>query len=233
MRVLGIETATSVCGVALVDGMRVQAERSLDERYAHAERLFGFLDEVLESAAVGLPAIQGIGVSIGPGSFTGLRIGLSVAKGLHLATGIPVVAVPTLEALALHGSADARAAGGDALLAVLDARRGEVYWQLFVPGDPMVRVLTDVHDGPVQEIIGSIPPGRIVVTGEARQQVADGLVTAGMQASRVHVLNEPAAACSAVAVAMLAGMMMDAGVRHDIATLEPRYIKEFFLRTTE
>ncbi len=233
MRVLGIETATSVCGVALVDGVRVEAERSLDERYAHAERLFGFLDEVLESAAIGLSAIHGIGVSIGPGSFTGLRIGLSVVKGLHLATGIPVVGVPTLEALAQHGLLEARAAGGDALLAVLDARRGEVYWQLFVPGDLSARQLTDVHDGPVEEILASLPPGRIVVTGEARQQVVDGLVAAGVEASRMRMLTAPAAACSAVAVARLAGVMMEAGVRHDIAALEPRYIKEFFLRTTE
>ena len=80
MTLLGIETATAVCGVALVRDGAVLAEKAVEERYAHAEKLFGFLDDVLESSGVPLCELQGIAVSIGPGSFTGLRIGLSVAR---------------------------------------------------------------------------------------------------------------------------------------------------------
>ena len=111
MTLLGIETATAVCGVALVRDGEVLAEKAVEERYAHAEKLFGFLDDVLESSGVPLRELHGIAVSIGPGSFTGLRIGLSVAKGLHVATGIPVIPVPTMEALARNGAEEVRTAG--------------------------------------------------------------------------------------------------------------------------
>ncbi len=233
MTILGIETATAVCGVALLRDGAVLAEESVLERYAHAEKLFGFLDDVLERAGVKLQALQGIAVSIGPGSFTGLRIGLSVVKGLHVATGVPVVAVPTLEALAWRAVPEVRDAGIGKILAVLDARREEVYWQLFdlTPGGP--RALTDVSDGEIRRLPELMPPGKIAITGDARISVGGVLNSAGGNDACAFLVPESVAQCSAVAVAQCGAALLAAGANEDVAVLEPRYIKEFFLRKPE
>jgi tRNA threonylcarbamoyladenosine biosynthesis protein TsaB len=233
MTILGIETATAVCGVALLRDGAVLAEESIEERYAHAEKLFGFIDDVLERAGVKLDSLQGIAVSIGPGSFTGLRIGLSVVKGLHLATGIPVVAVPTLEALAWRAAPEVRGTGIERILAVLDARREEVYWQLFdlTPEGP--RALTDVSDGEIRLLPGLVPPGRVAITGDARISTGAALGIDGGDQARAFLVPEPVAQCSAVAVAQRGAALLAAGAKEDVALLEPRYIKEFFLRKPE
>src|SRR5262245_52075822 len=95
-------------------------------RGSHARTLLPLIDAALAAAGVGLRQLDLLAVSIGPGSFTGLRIGLSVAKGLALATGLPVVGVPTLEAYALHVGPRP-----GLICPVLDARKGEVYGAVF------------------------------------------------------------------------------------------------------
>jgi tRNA threonylcarbamoyladenosine biosynthesis protein TsaB len=126
VRALGIETATSIASVGIVGADHVLAAQSLPQGGSHARTLLPLIDSTLASAAIGLRDLDLIAVSIGPGSFTGLRIGLSVAKGLAMATGLPVVSVPTLEAYA-------RSAGPRPGLVcpVLDARKGEVYAAAF------------------------------------------------------------------------------------------------------
>ena len=122
MRALGIETATSIASVGIVAEDQVLAEHALPMRGSHARTLMPLIDAALAAAGLALGELDLLAVSIGPGSFTGLRIGLSVAKGFALATGLPVVGVPTLEAYA-------RTAGPrpDTICPVLDARKGEVY----------------------------------------------------------------------------------------------------------
>ncbi len=121
---LAIETATDVCAVALLDGDRVVAARQTDTPRAHAARLAPMIAEVLAEAAVPARELTTIAVSVGPGSFTGLRIGIGTATGLALATGADLVPVPTLDALVLA----AREAGvAGPLVAVVPSRRGEVF----------------------------------------------------------------------------------------------------------
>ena len=119
---LAIETATAAAGVAVLRGDAILAERRLPEGRQASETLLPALLAALEEADVALAALDGFAVSIGPGSFTGLRVGVSTAKGLAFGTAQRIVAVPTLAALALYADA------GDApVAALLDARRGEVY----------------------------------------------------------------------------------------------------------
>jgi tRNA threonylcarbamoyladenosine biosynthesis protein TsaB len=126
VHVLGIETATSIASVGIVNADRVLTELEQPMRGSHARTLLPLIDAALAAAHCELGGLDLIAVSIGPGSFTGLRIGLSVAKGLALATGLRVVGVPTLEAYA-H-----RAGPRPGLLCpVLDARKGEVYGAAF------------------------------------------------------------------------------------------------------
>ena len=127
MKVLAIETATSVCAAATVSDGIALFEALLDEKYVHAEKLLAQVDEVLVKSGWSLQQLDCIAVSIGPGSFTGLRIGLGVAKGLSFAVGVPLVSVSTLKALAQRVVDEGVASEGDTVLALLDARKDEVY----------------------------------------------------------------------------------------------------------
>ena len=118
---LAVETATAAPSVALWRGDALLGERAADPGRATAEALLPALDALLADARVALAAVEGFAVSIGPGSFTGLRIGVATVKGLAFGTARPAVAVSTLAALARH------APGPAPVAAVLDARRGEVY----------------------------------------------------------------------------------------------------------
>lgn len=135
MRLLAVETSTLAGGVALLDGDRVVGEYLVDVRATHSERLMPAIDRLLADAVWRPADLQGLAVAVGPGSFTGLRIGLSAVKGLALALSIPIAAVPTLDAMA--------AALPFAVLPVcpvLDARKGEVYCCLYRwAGDEMRR----------------------------------------------------------------------------------------------
>jgi tRNA threonylcarbamoyladenosine biosynthesis protein TsaB len=126
MRVLALETSTLAGGVALVDGERLVAEYVLDVSVTHSERLMAAVDRVLADARWTPRDLEGVAVSIGPGSFTGLRIGVSTAKGLAWALGVPIAAVPTLDAMAA-----ALPWAALAVCPVLAARRGEVYASLY------------------------------------------------------------------------------------------------------
>lgn len=102
MKILGIDTATDICGIALTEDKTLITEFRSNIKRAHAEKIIDAIDRVLSDAHLKPNEIDGIAISIGPGSFTGLRIGLAAVKGLALATSLPVVAVPSLDALALQ-----------------------------------------------------------------------------------------------------------------------------------
>ena len=126
MRVLALETSTLAGGVALCEDGRVVGSGLLDVALTHSERLMSMVDRLLQDCRRTLADVQGLAVSIGPGSFTGLRVGAATAKGLALALGLPVAAVPTLDALAWNlPFADAP------VCPLLDARKGEVYACLY------------------------------------------------------------------------------------------------------
>jgi tRNA threonylcarbamoyladenosine biosynthesis protein TsaB len=225
VNVLGIETATTVCAAALVRGGRVVAESLLEAGRIHAEKLMGQIIAVLGSD--GVESLGGIAVSIGPGSFTGLRIGVSVAKGIAFSRGIPLAAVPTLEALALHAAETDHMAAGTRLLAALDARRDEVYCQLFDVTASGPVPLWDARDMTLGALMDELGGSAARVTGEAAAKV---LAWPGAPASLAAVPVE-ASRCSAGSVALLGENLLLAGKADDPSALEPRYIKDFFLKT--
>lgn len=143
MRILAFDTATPATTVALsgVDNVIFTARHDPrpGERPGHATRLLPLVALVLERAGIGWNALDRIAVGVGPGTFTGLRIGIATARALSRARDIPLVGVSTLESLALARPApDAAPAGLDAVLAVLDARRGEVFaaiWRIDEAGE--------------------------------------------------------------------------------------------------
>lgn len=133
MRVLVIDTALGACTVGLCENGRVLAERSEIMARGHSERLGGFARDVVASAGVGFDSLDRIGVTVGPGSFTGLRVGLAFALGLGQALGRPVIGLSSLQALAwsIEGGPSGPVAS------VIDARRGEVYLQTWLDGGPL------------------------------------------------------------------------------------------------
>jgi tRNA threonylcarbamoyladenosine biosynthesis protein TsaB len=126
MRILAVETSTLAGSAAVLDGDRVVGAVLVDVALTHSERLMAMVDRLLADCGLELEGLDGLAVSVGPGSFTGLRIGIAAVKGLALATGLPVAAVPTLDALAA-----ALPFSAAAICPLLDARKGEVYLSLY------------------------------------------------------------------------------------------------------
>lgn len=131
MKTLAITTSSARCGVALAFGEETVAVRRVDEDRLHAERLFSLIDDVLVEAGWCKRELALVACDLGPGSFTGVRVGLASAKGISLGLGIPMVGVGSLEAMA-H-AAHARSAACD-MLAVLDARRDERFVAVLAEG---------------------------------------------------------------------------------------------------
>lgn len=129
MIILALDTCLGACSAAVVDGERVLAARVEPMARGHQERLAPLVAELMAEAGASFDRLDRVGVTVGPGSFTGLRVGLAFAKGIGQALAIPVVAVGTLEALA--------AGTPGRVLAVLDAKRGQVYLQAFADGVPV------------------------------------------------------------------------------------------------
>lgn len=125
--ILNIETATKNCSVSVAkDGKTIACNELADEGYSHAEKLHVFIEEVIAKAGISVQDLAAIAVSQGPGSYTGLRIGVSAAKGLCYALNIPLIAVDTLQTLA----SQAEVTDGK-IIPMLDARRMEVYSAIF------------------------------------------------------------------------------------------------------
>tara|TARA_B110000259_G_scaffold36054_1_gene40541 strand:- start:10772 stop:11449 length:678 start_codon:yes stop_codon:yes gene_type:complete len=125
--ILNIETSTTNCSVSISEnGHLIGLKEDNSLQYSHAERLHVYIDEVLKTAKVSKDQLEAIAISKGPGSYTGLRIGVSAAKGLCYALSLPLISVPTLEALA-HQVENPKGT----IVAMLDARRLEVYSAIY------------------------------------------------------------------------------------------------------
>jgi len=127
--VLGLDTCLNACSVAVLDGERVLASAREVMARGHQERLAPMAQAVMAQAGLGFGEIERIAVTVGPGSFTGLRVGVAFAKGLAAALAVPAVGIGTLEALAAEAEGPAFAA--------IDARRGQIYAQAFEDGRAM------------------------------------------------------------------------------------------------
>lgn len=147
MRILAVDTATTSCSVALIDTNRLLGEITVTKDQTHARHIMTVIDRVLDLTGIGITEIDGFAATSGPGTFTGMRIGISTVKGLASATGKPVVGVSSLEALAWQ-STDAQT-----ICPMIDARRKEVYFAgyQFVNGRP--RVIVPEQVSPPERII--------------------------------------------------------------------------------
>lgn len=203
MLTLGLDTATDACAVALLDGEAVLFEARLAVPRSHGRRLAPLVAEAFAHAGRPPAALGLVAVSSGPGSYTGLRIGMSTAKGLALATGAAFAAVPTLRALAagVYGP----------VAVVLPSRRGEVYAAVY-DGDEEVRPPAALA---VDEVAGWLPTETAALGGPG----ADRLPDVRPDLPRLDLL------ASGVAVARLGRARVEADGPDDPAAAEPLYLK--------
>lgn len=224
---LAIETATSVCGVALVGGGTIVAESWIDEDHVHSEKIISLIGETTERGNTSLAGIGAIAVSAGPGSFTGLRIGLSTAKGLAFALSAKLVAVPTLGALARSAVDQGFVSPGDYCLALIDARRKEVYAALYRCEGGGCREIMPACARRVDELEEMVahPGGTTLVTGNGAQKYGDFL--AGSIPQGVRFAPAGRNGCRAPSVGILGERMLERGETADLASTEPLYVKDF------
>ena len=217
MLTLGIETASDVCAVALVDGRQPVVDLAVLAARSHAARLAPLVQEALAHVGARPADLDVIAVSAGPGSYTGLRIGLSTAKGLGLTTGASLVAVPTLDALA--DAARDIADEGDAVVVAARSRRGEVYGAAFE-----VRAGDLVETRPSAPVALADLPAWLPSAARtwALGGAADALLgTLGASARRLT------ARASALPIALRGVERAASGHAEDLAAFEPAYLKPF------
>lgn len=217
MRVLGIETATWTASVAIIDEGQTLAEHTLPQSASHGTSLFPLIGDALRSTALRLSDIELLAVSIGPGSFTGLRIGLSVVKGLALATGTPVIGVPTLEALAFAVGPQPQL-----LWATLDARKREVYAAAFRYSGDRVECVMPATVCTAEELARRLQPPCVVVGNGVD---AYGEVLRARCGSGVELRPAAAVAPSGAAVARLGLLRFGEQGEDQMSGLEPCYVR--------
>ncbi len=226
---LAVEAATPAASVALVQRGVVLAERRTDPLRDLSETLLPSIQALLAEAGFVLPQIEAFAVSIGPGSFTSLRVGLSTVKGLAFGSALPAIAVPTLAALAYACEAEAgRAEQGSMLIPVLDAGRGEFYAAGYTPPES--------RDSEPASAWNALPqlPESVYNPSNLRgksPKAATFVGEAKLLASLGETLeNEGALECricpvQAGFVGKLAEKMLDAGLSESVEGLSPRYVR--------
>lgn len=222
MRILGVETSSAVCSVGLIDDEGLSVEHSYDESHIHSEKLQTMIHDVLDEAKTPLRQIDAVAVSVGPGSFTGLRIGLSSAKGLCYAIERPLVTVPTFESIA-------RAAAGSFnrfrhFLVMIDAKQSDFYVGHFVKVGDLLEAEMEVAVKSLRECARDmrIDETTLVLT-DSVQQVQSAF---GMSLSCEPVRGF----CRGDVVARIGLQKYLAKQFSDLGSVEPMYLKDFVVK---
>jgi tRNA threonylcarbamoyladenosine biosynthesis protein TsaB len=214
--ILNIETATKNCSVALAkDGKTILCKEIAEEGYSHAERLHVFIEAIIKEAGIALQDLSAIAVSQGPGSYTGLRIGVSAAKGLCYALDIPLIAVDTLQALAAQVTISS-----GLIIPMIDARRMEVYSAIFSPSlekkrEVLAQIIDDNSFEDRQETLYFI--------GDCADKCKSVLTKEN------HVFLEEIVYPSAKEMSVLSFEKFKISDTVDVAYFEPYYLKDFMI----
>ena len=214
--ILNIETATKNCSVSISDKGNLLAISEINEgKFSHAEKLHTFILEVLKESGTAMKQLDAIAISKGPGSYTGLRIGVSAAKGLCYALEKPLISIPTLDSIARQVSLKK----GTFVVPMLDARRMEVYSAIFDHDYTQIRETEAeiIDDNSFQELLAT---GTVYFVGD------------GAEKCRVHIKHDNARFLSdiypsAKEMAMMSAEKYDTSDFEDVAYFEPFYLKDF------
>jgi tRNA threonylcarbamoyladenosine biosynthesis protein TsaB len=216
--ILNIETATKNCSVSLAkNGETILCKEIAEQGYSHAERLHVFIEEILKEAKVNFNDLSAVAVSKGPGSYTGLRIGVSAAKGLCYALGIPLIAIDTLTILANQIKVE-----NGLIIPMIDARRMEVYSAIFNSYSEKIRevqaeILTEESFNSVNETIHFV--------GDSSEKAKSVLT------KNNFVFHDAVVFPSANEMSALSYSKFQNNDFEDVAYFEPYYLKDFMMTT--
>lgn len=214
--ILALESSGSACSVALEHGGVIYQRQSFTPR-AHTRLLLPMVEEVLTEAHATLAEVDALAFSSGPGSFTGLRIAFGVVQGLAFSHDIPVIPIPTLEALAQAGREHFSLKAGDRVLSALDARKDEIYWGCYRIADDE-RLLAEQSNA-VSAAADIAIAGEVALGVGDGWQYADRIAVQPAQVSADFVLTAPA-------VLHLAKQRFDAGMLQAAHEVELVYIRD-------
>lgn len=221
MKILAFECSTAIASVAVLGDGKIIGEQTVEAGRRHSEQLLPMADSLLTSLGLSLRDIDSVACSVGPGSFTGVRIGAATVKGLGFGTGKPCVGVSSLEALAYGCIGGQRKNSPTVICPVIGCRRGNVYNALFRwEGDGIIRLCPD-------RIIGCTELARELV------QLAEPTVICGDESSAVaalcpeSLLRQPPGSItpSAVGTARLAYKLLREGGEYTDIALSPDYLR--------
>lgn len=222
--ILGIETATKICSVAISDGKKLLAKKEEGDEYSHAEKLNGFIEDCLKNANLSIHQIDAIAVSKGPGSYTGLRIGVSTAKGLCYALNKPLISVDTLQAMALKMKSENT--DFDLYCPMVDARRMEVYTAFYNQRNEKVQeILAKIIDE--QSFDKDLKTNRIVFFGDGAEKCKEVL------ANKTNAVFSDNGLPSAQFINEIASEKLENNQLEDVAYFEPYYLKDFIATTAK
>lgn len=214
--ILNIETATKNCSVSLArNGETILCKEIAEEGYSHAEKLHVFIEEIIKESQLNIKDLTAVAVSKGPGSYTGLRIGVSTAKGLCYALGIPLISVDTLAVLA------AAVTHNDGwIVPMIDARRMEVYSAVF---DQNYNKIKDVQAEILTENSYSEVTDTIYIVGDCQEKCQTVLTRANF-VFLPEIIFPSAQEMSTLSYAKFVQNDFE-----DVAYFEPFYLKDFML----
>ncbi len=216
--ILLIETATSSCSVALSDGSEVIAVKEANERNIHASHITLFIEEVMKGAGKQYSELKAVAVSKGPGSYTGLRIGVSTAKGLCYALNVPLLSVNTIESMADGLLKTQNISPSAYLVPMIDARRMEVYTGIYKAD---LTVVEEVNAKIVdQSSFGQFDENELILFGDGSEKFKE-LFSKRPNISFLSFEN------SAAHLAYLANKKLINGEMENMAYFEPFYLKDF------
>ncbi|MEE4197763.1 MAG: tRNA (adenosine(37)-N6)-threonylcarbamoyltransferase complex dimerization subunit type 1 TsaB [Bacteroidales bacterium] len=224
--ILNIETSTQVCSVSVSENGHVKGYREINDEKSHAKYLTVLIEELLNELTLSFGRLDAVAVSKGPGSYTGLRIGVSTAKGLCYAKNLPLISVNTLQSMAFgllrkvkKGSLSVPDPEKSLLVPMIDARRMEVYSALFnAEGEFIREVRAEIIDrDSYQELLASRP---MIFFGNGSEKL-----TATVQHPNAFFL--PGYCTSAVDMAELSEQSYSLRKFEDVAYFEPFYLKDF------
>jgi len=221
MTILGIETSTAVCSVGLANDSGLHTEQSIVESHIHSEKLLTLVRDICEDQRITLPQIDGIAISIGPGSFTGLRIGLSTAKGLCYALGKPLIAVPAFESVP-EAVFTVHPHFGSVLVCV-DAKQGDYYFGAYEKTNGTLCEILPVQIGNLPQALSAISEKTIIITDriDEMKKISD----------ICGVIENILSYCRGDVIARIALEKLKNGVKNAPDTIEPMYLKDFIIRT--
>ncbi len=217
MKILGIDTATPYLALGIVEDDRVLSKLRFNAGQTHAQLLVPNIEKVLKEASLELEELDGIAISIGPGSFTGLRIGLATAKGLCFASDKPLVSVPTLDGLVYSQKSSPYP-----LVPILDARKNEVYSAVYESREGRIKRVSDYWVTSIEKLVAKIPE-EVIFLGLGLEVFKESLKK--LCGEKAHFLEGENSLPSGTAIAFLGLEKFKRSEFEDLDKSEPLYLR--------